>query len=148
MPFALLSDFTTISRFKEQETKSTGSYSFEDNHAPGYAPAVYYRIKINEPTGWTYFSWLVKVDNKTTQQLLIDYTTIQGQLLVTSLQVPEKGRFTVSVLALNGAVLQQRALDLEAGVHVLSFPLDVLAHGTYVVRLGNNSLVSSKKFVW
>jgi hypothetical protein len=142
------SDFTTINRFTEQETKSTGSYNFEDNQAPGNAPAVYYRIKINEPTGWTYFSWLVKVDNKTTQQLLIDYTTIQGKSLITSLQVPEKGRYTVSVLALNGAVLQQRALDLEAGVHVLSFPLAILAHGTYVVRLGNNRQVSSKKFVY
>jgi hypothetical protein len=142
------SDFTTINRFRERETKSTGSYSFEDNQSPGNASAVYYRIKINEPTGWTYFSWLVKVDNKTTRQLLIDYTTIQGQLLVTSLQVPEKGRYTVSVLAMNGAVLQQRALDLEAGVHVFSFPLDALAHGTYVVRVGNNKSFSSKKFVW
>ena len=98
-------DFTTINRFREQETKSTGSYSFEDNQAPGNAQAVYYRIKINEPTGWTYFSWLVKVDNKTTRQLLIDYTTIQGESLVTSLQAPEKGRYIVSVLALNGACL-------------------------------------------
>jgi hypothetical protein len=142
------SDFTTINRFREQETKSTGSYSYEDNQAPGNAQAIYYRIKINEPTGWTYFSWLVKVDNKTTRQLLIDYTTINGQSLVTSLQVPEKGRYIVSVLAMNGAVLQQRALELEAGVHVLAFPLDALAHGTYVVRLSNNKAFSSKKFVW
>jgi hypothetical protein len=142
------SDFTMLNSFTEKETRSTGSYSFEDGKVPVNSPAVYYRIKIDEPTGWTYYSWLVKVNNKTAKQLLIDYTTITGQSLVTALQVPEKGRYTISVLAMNGAVLQHHSLDLEAGVQVRSFPLNALAHGTYVVRVSSNSLLSSKKFVW
>lgn len=141
-------DFKTINRFTELENKLTGSYSYEDRQVPGNGQAVFYRVKINEPNGWTYFSWLIKVNNETIKQLLIDYTTIQGQSLLTSLQVPEKGIYKFGVISMNGAVLQQRALELDAGVHVLTLPLNAMPHGTYVVRLNNNRLLSSKKFVW
>lgn len=143
------SDFTLLNSFTEKETRSTGSYNFEDSKVPANAPAVFYRIKIDEPTGWTYYSWLAKVNNKAANQLLIDYTTITGQSLVTALQVPEKGRYSVAVVGMNGAVLQQHALDLEAGVQVISLPLNALAHGTYVVRVVTaNSLFCNKKFAW
>jgi hypothetical protein len=141
-------DFTTINRFTQQEDQLTGSYQYNDNQAPGNASAIYYRIKINEPSGWTYFSWLVKVNNNTTKQLLVNYVNITGQSLVTSLQVPEKGQYTLSVVSLNGAMLQQRPLNLDAGVHVITTPLQSLSHGTYVVRLVGKEGVSSKKFIW
>jgi hypothetical protein len=142
------SDFTTVNRFIERESRSAFSYSYEDGQVPGEVKALYYRVKINEPSGWTYFSWLVKVDNKAINQLLVDYTTVQGQSLLSSLQIPEKGMYTVSVISMNGALLQQRTLDLEPGVHVITLPLDALAHGTYVVRVGGNRFVDSRKFVY
>jgi hypothetical protein len=141
-------DFTTINRFTERESKSAGSYSYEDHQVPGNVQAVFYRIKINEPNGWTYFSWLVKVNNKTITQALIDYTTIQGPSLLTSLQIPEKGVYAISLISMNGAVLQQQSLNLEAGVHVVTLPLNGVAHGTHVIRLSNKTQLSSKKFVW
>jgi hypothetical protein len=142
------SDFTTINRFTERESKSAGSYSYEDNQVPGNVQAVFYRIKINEPGGWTYFSWLVKVNSKNIKQVLIDYTNIQGQSLLTSLQIPEKGIYAISLISMNGAVLQQQSLNLEAGVHVVTLPLNGVAHGTHVIRLSNKTQLSSKKFVW
>jgi hypothetical protein len=141
-------DFTTINRFTEKENHLTGSYQYDDNQAPGNAPAIYYRIKINEPGGWTYFSWAVKVSNNTAKQLLVNYATGNGQSLVTSLQVPEKGSYTMSVVTMNGAVLQQQSLELDAGVQVFTTPLQTLAHGTYVMRLVGKEGMSSKKFVW
>ncbi len=141
-------DFTTINRFTERESKSAGSYSYEDHQVPGNVQAVFYRIKINEPNGWTYFSWLVKVNNKTITQASIDYTTIQGQSLLTSLQIPEKGIYAISLISINGAVLQLQSLNLEAGVHVVTLPLNTIAHGTHVIRLSNKRTLSSKKFVW
>jgi hypothetical protein len=141
-------DFTTINSFTQTENQLTGSYQYHDNQAPGNAPAIYYRIKINEPSGWTYFSWLVKVNNNTAKQLLINYANLTGQSLVTSLQIPEKGSYTISVVTMNGAVLQQQSLALDAGVHVNTTPLQSLAHGTYVVRLVGKEGLSSKKFVF
>lgn len=141
-------DFTTINRFTERESKSVGSYNYEDHQVPGNVQTVFYRIKINEPNGWTYFSWLVKVNNKTITQASIDYTTIQGQSLLTSLQIPEKGIYAISLISMNGAVLQQQSLYLEAGVHVVTLPLNAIAHGTHVIRLSNKMQLSSKKFVW
>jgi hypothetical protein len=140
-------DFTTINSFAQTETRSTGSYQYEDDQ-PGNAPAIYYRIKINEPTGWTYFSWLVKVDNNAVKQLSINYTSIAGQSLVTSLQVPERGRYTVSLMGIDGSLLQQQPVDLDAGVQVFTLPLQSLTHGSYVVRLVGKEGLCSKKFVW
>ena len=141
-------DFTTINKFTQNENLATGSFQYDDNQASGNSPAIYYRIKINEPSGWTYFSWLVKVDNKAPRQLLVNYANVTGQSLITSLQVPEKGSYTMAIVTMNGAVLQQHSLELDAGVHVITTPLQTMSHGTYVVRLVGNSLVNSKKFVY
>jgi hypothetical protein len=142
------SDFSTLNRFTERESRSAGSYSYDDNQVPGNVQAVFYRIKINEPSGWTYFSWLVKVNNRAIKQALIDYTTIQGQSMLTSLQIPEKGIYNIAVISMNGAVLQQQSLNLEAGVHVVTLPFNGVSHGTHVIRLSNKRTLSSKKFVW
>jgi hypothetical protein len=141
-------DFTTINQFTQNENQVTGSFQYDDKQAPGNAPAIYYRIKINEPSGWSYFSWLVKVDNNVTKQLLVNYATVTGQSLVTSLQVPEKGQYMVAVLAMNGAVLQQQAIELAAGVNVFTLPLQTISHGTYVIRLVGKEGLNSKKFVF
>ncbi|MBO9203570.1 MULTISPECIES: T9SS type A sorting domain-containing protein [Niastella] len=141
-------DFTTINRFTQQDDQLTASFQYEDNQAPGNVPAIYYRIKINEPSGWTYFSWLVKVNNATPKQLVINYANATSQSLVTSLQVPEKGSYQLSVVTMNGALLQQRSLELETGVQVFTLPLQTLSHGTYVVRLVGKEGQSSKKFVY
>lgn len=140
-------DFTTLNRFTQMERQLTGSYQYNDNQAPGNAPAVYYRIKINEPSGWTYFSWLVKVNNHTAKQVLVNNACFTGQSLITSLQVPERGSYTLAVLAMNGAELQHQPLELDAGVHVITTALQALPHGTYVVRLAGKEGASSKKFV-
>ncbi|WP_165758804.1 T9SS type A sorting domain-containing protein [Niastella yeongjuensis] len=141
-------DFTAINNFTQNENQVTGSFQYDDKQAPGNAPAIYYRIKINEPSGWTYFSWLVKVNNTISKQQLVNYANYNGQLLVTSLQVPEKGSYTLSVVTMNGAVLQQQSLELEAGVQVITTPIQSLAHGTYVVRLVGKGEMKSKKFIW
>jgi hypothetical protein len=141
-------DFTTINQFTQTENQFTGSYQYDDNQVIGNTPAIYYRIKVNEPSGWTYFSWLVKVNNNTAKQLLINYANSTGQSLVTSLQVPEKGSYTLSVVTMNGAVLQHQSLELDAGAHVITTPLQSLAHGTYVVRLVGKEGLGSKQFVW
>ena len=141
-------DFTTINQFTQNENQVTGSFQYEDKQAPGNAPAIYYRIKINEPSGWSYFSWLVKVDNNVTKQLLVNYATITGQSLLTSLQIPEKGSYTMAIVTMNGAVLQQHSLELDAGVHVITTPLQSISHGTYVVRLVGKEGINSKQFAF
>jgi len=141
-------DFTTINRFTQTENQLTGSYQYLDNQAPDNAPAIYYRIKINEPSGWTYFSWLVKVNHNTAKQLQINYANCTGQLLLTSLQVPEKGSYRLSVVTMNGAMLVQQSLELDAGTHVITTPLQSLSHGTYIVRLVGKERQRSYKFVF
>lgn len=141
-------DYTTLNNITENEYKTTNAYNYFDNHVPVGSQPLYYRILGALPSGQTFLSPVVKISNKSATQALIDYTAVQGQLLLTALQTPEKGRYTLSIIALNGAILQQRSITLEAGVNIVTLPLNALAHGTYVVRLTNNTLVDSRKFVW
>ena len=141
-------DYTTLNNITENEYKTTNVYNYSDNHVPVGSQALYYRILGVLPSGKTFLSPVVKISNKTATQALIDYTAIQGQLLLTSLQTPEKGQYMLSIIGLNGAILQQRSISLEAGVNIVTLPLNALAHGAYVVRLTNNKLVDCRKFVW
>jgi len=141
-------DFTDIHTFTEQESKAAASYNYTDASLPADAQAVYYRIKINEPSGWTYVSWLVKMNNKSEKWGQINYASVQAQSLLTSLQVPERGMYEVSIHALNGMLLQKRFVELQGGINVLTLPLNQLAHGVYTVSLYNNQLIGSKRFVY
>lgn len=141
-------DFTDIHKFTEQESKAAASYNYTDAGVPADAQAVYYRIKINEPSGWTYVSWLVKMNNKYEKLGQINYASVQAQSLLTSLQVPERGAYEVSIHALNGILLQRRFVELQGGINVLTLPLNQLTHGVYTVSLYNNQLIGSKRFVY
>lgn len=141
-------EYTTLSSFTENEYKTTNAYNYLDNYVPVGLQPLYYRIQGALPSGTTFLSPVVKIADKAVTQALIDYTAIQGESLLTSVQTPEKGHYTLSIIALNGAILQQRSMELDAGVQVITLPLLALAHGTYIARLTNGRLVSTKKFVW
>lgn len=141
-------DYTTLNNITENEYKSSNAYNYLDDHVPAVSQPLYYRIQGALPSGRTFLSPVVKISNKAAAQALIDYTAVQGQSLLTAIQTPEKGRYTLSLIGLNGAILQQRPIELDAGVNVITLPLNALAHGPYVVRLANNKLVDSRKFVW
>lgn len=141
-------DFTTLNSVIENEYKTSNAYNSTDNQVPVVAQPLYYRVQGVLPTGRTFLSPVVKIGNKAATQALIDYTSIQGQSLLTALQVPEKGAYMLSIIGLNGAILQQRPVEIGAGTHIITLPLNSLAHGTYVVRLTGNRLTGSRKFVW
>ena len=141
-------DFLTLNSFTENENKTAYSYNYFDGFAPVVSPALYYRIQGTTASQRTFFSPIVKISNKGESKVLIDYTSVQGQLLYASLQVPEKNSYLISVIGMNGAVLQQRPVELDAGVQVITLPLQSLSHGTYVMRLVGREAVSSKKFVF
>lgn len=140
--------FTTLNTFTEKEYKISNVYNYSDNQAPVGAQPVYYRVQGTDLSGRTFLSPVVKIGNKASTQALIGYTSVQGQSLLTALQAPEKGTYMLSIIGLNGAILQQRSVEMDAGTHVITLPLNALGHGVYVVRLAGNKLTSSKKFVW
>jgi len=141
-------DYITLNNITENEYKTTNAYNYLDDHVPVGSQSLYYRILGALPSGKTFLSPVVKISNKAATQALIDYTAIQGQSLLTSLQAPEKGQYMLSIIGLNGSVLQQRSIMLEAGVNVVTLPLNAVAHGAYIVRLSNKGLIINRKFVW
>lgn len=141
-------DFTTINNFAETEDKQSGSYSYADGDFATGEEHVFYRIKVSEPTGWTYYTPLVKVSTKTVQKTLFNYTSLQGQSLIASLQVPENATYTVMLIAANGMVIQKKSPVLRTGTNVLTFELSKLAHGTYSISVYNKQAAATKRFVY
>jgi hypothetical protein len=141
-------EYTTLNNITENEYKASNAYNYLDGHVPVGSQPLYYRIQGVLPSGRTFLSPVARISSKNATPALIDYTTIQGQSLLAAIQTPEKGRYSLSVIGLNGAILQQRSIDLDAGVNVITLPLNALAHGTYIARLANGGMISTKKFVW
>jgi hypothetical protein len=140
-------DFTTLTTLTEKEYKASNSYTYLDDRTPAISQPLYYRVQGVLASGRTFLSPIVKVTNKAATQALIEYTSIQGQSLLTALQIPERGVYGLSIAGFNGALLQQRSIELDAGVHVIILPLNALPHGAYVVRLANSKAGNSRKFV-
>jgi len=141
-------DFTTINTFTETDNKLSGLYNYTDGDFAAGEEQVFYRIKVSEPTGWTYFTPLVKVSTKTVQKTLFNYTSLQGQSLIASLQVPENATYTIMLIAANGIVIQKKSAVLRTGTNVLTLELSKLAHGTYSISVFNKQAAATKRFVY
>jgi hypothetical protein len=141
-------DFSTINSFTEANDQLSGTYNYTDADFAAVEDQLFYRIKVSEPTGWTYFTPVVKVSTKTVPKTLFNYTSLQGQSLIASLQVPENAAYTVMLIASNGMVVQKRAADLRTGANVLKLELSNLAHGTYSISVFNKQAGVSKQFIF
>ncbi|WP_207510775.1 hypothetical protein [Longitalea luteola] len=141
-------DYTTINTYTEKEFKATYSYNYSDVNVPAVYSKLYYRVQGQTPDGRTFLSPIVRVSKETATQAVINHASIQGELLYTSLQTPETGCYTISVVAMNGAVLKLKRIELEAGVHGVTLPLPSLSRGTYLIRLTGNGIMTGKKIVW
>ncbi len=140
------SDFSVVGEIEETNDRANKAYTFIDHSAP--SGKLFYRIRATEPSGINYRSAIAFIDSKSSTNLAINKIIPQGSIVNVAFSIPVKGSYTISLTAMNGAVLFKKEMHLEEGLNLVSIPVNNTTHGTFVMSLYGNTSVSSKLFLY
>lgn len=118
------------------------TYEFNDYSAVNGSNT--YRLKLVDKDGKSSYSAALTVNAQVTSGLKLYPTLVNGNSINIVFNEQKAGKATIKVTALNGKVLQQNTVNVNAGNMVLQQTLPLLTKGNYVVTV--NTAQSQKTF--
>ncbi len=104
---------------------------------------IYYRIEGVEPGGISHFSRMVNINRDMAAQFSIEKIVARGKHVQSTVRVPTKGNYTISVFSSTGILLHKQSLVLSKGAQTIPLDLGQFSGGIYILNIsGNNNSVS------
>jgi len=126
-------NFSTINSINASQLRCAQPFNYTDNS--NLAGTVFYRIKSVEVTGVVTYSTIVKLsDQQKDMQLkavLPNPVTDQAQLSIIS---PQRDEITLVVVSMDGKIVQQSKVQLQAGASIVNLDVSALQKGVYMVK--------------
>jgi hypothetical protein len=120
-------DGTSFSLLNNKAIGNSNEYSFKDNHPQ----KAWYRVKVNEADGSSWYSWIESVNalplnvniypNPTANKINIVYT------------VNETGIKTLKLIDVQGRTMVIRSINTQLGNNIISIDISSLTNGTYLL---------------
>lgn len=124
--------FTTINSFSASAVRCQQPFEYSDNNAA--AGKNYYRIKVTEDNGKTFYSSIISLLNASDGfDIAAVLPTLVTNSAVLNVSAAKKTQVTISIADYAGRKQQQQVYSLVAGSNQLVINTAGLASGTYVV---------------
>lgn len=141
------SNFSTINSIHASQTRCAQPFDYIDNS--GLSGTIFYRIKSVEATGVITYSTIVKIsDQQHDMQLkavLPNPVMQQAQLSIVS---PQKDVVNLVLISMEGKMVQQTTVQLQAGTSIVSLDVANLQAGVYMIKgTFGNGRSNSVKFI-
>ncbi len=124
---------------------SINDYDFTDIH-PAYAKN-YYRLRIVDADGKIKYSKVLSVDLRKANSSISLYPNPVKELLNISFEASKNGKASLIVLDAQGKQVLMETSNVQKGANVLRLNANMLASGTYFLRIQNDELLEVVKFV-
>ncbi|MBL0182570.1 MAG: T9SS type A sorting domain-containing protein [Chitinophagaceae bacterium] len=125
--------FSTVNSIFASQLRCAQPFNYADNSSS--AGTVFYRIRSVEVTGVVTYSTIVKLsDQQKDMQLkavLPNPVTDQAQLSINS---PQKDEISLVVVSMDGKIVQQSKVQLQAGASIVNLDVSALQKGVYMVK--------------
>lgn len=126
-------NFSTVNSIFASQLRCAQPFNYADNSSS--AGTVFYRIRSVEVTGVVTYSTIVKLsDQQKDMQLkavLPNPVTDQAQLSINS---PQKDEISLVVVSMDGKIVQQSKVQLQAGASIVNLDVSALLKGVYMVK--------------
>jgi hypothetical protein len=113
----------------------SGSYSFVDNNIGNAGPQLYYRIKAVDKDGSTSYSQVVSVQLGTSNVRFSVYPNPVKDQLQIQIQSLAKHTASLKMMDVQGKVVRQQNVYLQAGNNFVSLATSSFAKGSYVLTI-------------
>jgi hypothetical protein len=134
-------NFSSIGR---TEARSNGSYNFTDVTLPANVKTLYYRLEIVDNTGEKQFSKIVALQLAKNNMAVNVYPNPVKNQLFASINSIKQELVTIQITDLQGKVLQNRILKLNAGNNNINITTSALTKGVYLLVLKSDVLQKIK----
>jgi Secretion system C-terminal sorting domain len=127
---------------------STTSYAYTDVNIP--KSKIFYRLEQVDADGSITLSQVVVVNNEKEQiaSLAVFPNPVKGNLITLSFENMPVGKYYISLIAINGAILYQRTFDHLTPTAITQLYLDNKpAPGSYMLRINNGSETKNQKLI-
>ncbi len=127
------SNFSTINSIRASQTRCAQPFDYIDNS--GLAGNIFYRIKSVESTGVITYSTIVKISDlqqdMKLKAVLPNPVMQQAQLSIVS---PQKDVVNLALVSMEGKIVQQTTVQLQAGTSIVSLDVANLQSGVYMIK--------------
>jgi hypothetical protein len=130
-------NFTKIGSVTATNNSAGSTYSYTDNSNATST----YRLKLIDKDGTSKYSSAITVNatDAALNSLKLYPTIINDNTININFNQQGSGKATIKVLSVNGKILQQKTLDINAGTTTLKQQLPSLQKGTYIVNITTNA---------
>jgi small nuclear ribonucleoprotein (snRNP)-like protein len=128
-------DGVTFTALGKVSAKGDGSYSFTDNLASVnlQSTTIYYRLQIVDKDGSFTYSKIAAITINTITNTLSIYPNPVTNTMQVRLTNNTTATATLQITDMQGKVLQQQAISLQAGANTITVNTTTLAKGNYIV---------------
>ncbi len=127
-------NFTTINTIVASQLRCSQPFNYVDNSSNLYS-TVYYRIKSTEFTGSVTYSSIIKLSSQQKNMQLLavlpNPATNMAKLSIASIQ---NNIIRLAIISMDGKVVQQSNVPLQAGISIINVDVAHLASGTYFIK--------------
>ncbi len=127
------SNFSSINTVYASQARCAQPFEYADN-AP-LSGNVFYRIKSVEATGVISYSTIVKLSGQQSEMklkaVLPNPVSTQAQLNILS---PKKDQVSITVIAMDGRIVLQSSVQLQAGTSYVNLDVSQLQSGVYMIK--------------
>ncbi|HAO47532.1 MAG TPA: T9SS type A sorting domain-containing protein [Ferruginibacter sp.] len=139
-------NFSTIHSINASQARCAQPFEYADNAAAG---TVYYRIRSVEATGVVTYSSIVRLTDQQhdmrLKAVLPNPVADQAQLNILS---PKKDVVVLTMISMEGKLVQQQTVQLQAGTSIINLDVASLQKGIYMIRgVFGNGETSTVKFI-
>jgi hypothetical protein len=148
-------DYTSLGFVNSRAVNGTSNkelaYTFEDN-SPLAAKKSYYRLRLVDLDARTAMSNIIIINGEKPKTMEIGglFPNPANDKLNVIVSAPQRGNVTLAVMDINGKMISQKLINVEAGSNTVPVEISQLAKGNYLVKVVDRSSGSestASKFV-
>jgi hypothetical protein len=133
-------DFATIAivNSKGDNGNALNQYSLTDYDVAAL-DVIYYRLKQNDKNGGSSYSAVIKIKRNSKSSLAVTVVNPVKEKIDIQLQVAAPQTINISLMDMNGQLLQNRQLNVQAGSTAVSLSMPSTAAGIYLLKVASST---------
>jgi ELWxxDGT repeat protein len=140
--------YNKVGTVASANTGGTHDYSYTDPQITTLGvPVVFYRLKMKDRDSRSTYSKTFAIDISSDQPVVMLYPTPVRESATVMIAVKRKENLTLSVVDINGKMVQQKKIVVNEGSNLVSIETDKLSAGTYTVMISGESTNTSTRLV-
>lgn len=127
-------------------TSAAGNYAFTDTGVP-QGTTLYYRLKQNDIDGNARISFVIKIESTNSHLIRVTAVNPLAESITLQFESSRKELIILQLMDMNGHIVMQNKLSVNAGATISTIPCPPLSAGIYLLRVMDSKNIQTLKLL-